>query len=145
MPRIFVSSVIPAPVEKVWERIRDFNALPDWVPMVSESRIQEDMRSDQVGCIREFSLQNGDRITEQLVALSDYDMSVSYKMLVTPMALENYFATLRLTPVTETEETFVEWSAEFDCAAEDAKDLIETISVGVFETALKALARRLQS
>ena len=87
MPRIFVSSVIPATVEKVWERVRDFNALPDWVPMVAESHIQDGMLPDQVGCIREFSLQNGDRITEQLVALSDYDMSVSYTMLMTPMAL----------------------------------------------------------
>jgi len=145
MPRIFVSSVIPAPVEKVWERVRDFNALPDWVPMVAESHIQDGMLPDQVGCIREFSLQNGDRITEQLVALSDYDMSISYTMLMTPMALENYFATLRLTPVTETKETFVEWSAEFDCAPKDAEDLIETVSVGVFETALKALARRVLS
>ena len=145
MPRVLVSSVIPAPAEKVWDRIRDFNALPDWVPMISESHIQDGKLSDQVGCIRDFSLQNGDRITEQLVALSDYDMSISYTMLVTPMALENYFATLRLTPVTETEETFVEWSADFDCSPQDVEDLIETISVGVFETALKALARRFQS
>ena len=145
MPRVFVSSVIPAPAEKVWDRIRDFNAIPDWVPMISESHIQDGKLSDQVGCIRDFSLQNGDRITEQLVALSDYDMSISYTMLVTPMALENYFATLRLTPVTETEETFVEWSADFDCSPQDVEDLIETISVGVFETSLKALARRFQS
>jgi hypothetical protein len=98
-----------------------------------------------VGCIRDFSLQNGDRITEQLVALSDYDMSLSYIILSSPMALDNYFATLRLTPVTETEETFAEWSAEFDCSPEDAEQLIHTVSVGVFETALKSLARRFES
>ena len=145
MPRIFVSSVISAPSENVWGQIRDFNGLPNWAPMVAESHIQDGLPPDQVGCIREFSLQNGDLITEQLVALSDYDMSMSYTILSSPMALDNYFATLRLTPVTETEETFVEWSAEFDCKSEDAEQLIDTVSVGVFETALKSLARRFES
>ena len=28
MPRIFVSSVISAPSEKVWDQVRDFNGLP---------------------------------------------------------------------------------------------------------------------
>jgi hypothetical protein len=97
---LFLQSFLLQP--KKFGTVRDFNALPDWVPMVSESHIQDGKLSDQVGCIRDFSLQNGDRITEQLVALSDYDMSISYTMLMTPMALENYFATLRLTPVTET-------------------------------------------
>jgi hypothetical protein len=145
MPRIFVSSVISAPSENVWGQVRDFNGLPNWVPMVAESHIQDGLPPDQVGCIRDFSLQNGDRITEQLVALSDYDMSLSYIILSSPMALDNYFATLRLTPITETEETFAEWSAEFDCSPEDAEQLIHTVSVGVFETALKSLARRFES
>ena len=145
MPRIFVSSVLSAPSEKVWDQVRDFNGLPNWVPMVSESHIQDGLLPDQVGCIRDFSLQNGDRITEQLVALSDYDMSLSYVILSSPMALDNYFATLRLTPVTETDETFVEWSAEFDCASEDADELIDTVSVGVFESGLKSLARKFTS
>ena len=32
------------------------------------------------------------------------------------MGVENYVATLRLTPVTDGDKTFLEWSAEFDCA-----------------------------
>ena len=34
------------------------------------------------------------------------------------MGVENYVATLTLSPVTETDATFVEWSAEFDAAPE---------------------------
>ena len=30
MAKIFRSSVINAPIDEVWARIRDFNALPDW-------------------------------------------------------------------------------------------------------------------
>jgi hypothetical protein len=30
MAKIFRSSVINAPIDEVWARIRNFNALPDW-------------------------------------------------------------------------------------------------------------------
>ena len=39
MPRIYISSVIDAPAAKVWERIRDFNGLPQWHPGIADSRI----------------------------------------------------------------------------------------------------------
>ncbi|MDJ1007468.1 MAG: SRPBCC family protein [Paracoccaceae bacterium] len=144
MPRVFVSAVIPAPAEKVWDLIRDFNGLPTWLPIVAESRILDGMAADQVGCTRDFTLQNGDRITETLVSLSDYDMAFSYTMGITPMPLENYFATLRLTPVTETGQTFAEWSAEFDCAPEEADGLIDSIGEGVFAAGFAALSRRFE-
>ena len=142
MPRLFVSAVIPAAADAVWDRIRDFNGLPNWLPLVAESRLLTGSSGDQVGAERELTLQNGDRITETLVSLSDYDMSFSYTMGDTPMPLENYFATLRLTPVTETGQTFAEWSAEFDCAAEDETELVENISSNVFEAGFAALQRR---
>ena len=41
MARVYVSSVIDAPAARVWERIRDFNALPRWHPRIRDSRMQE--------------------------------------------------------------------------------------------------------
>ncbi|MCA3017993.1 MAG: SRPBCC family protein, partial [Rhodocyclaceae bacterium] len=70
MARVYISSVIDAPVGRVWERVRDFNALPRWLPLVRESRIENGEPSDRVGCVRDFRLQNGDRLREQLLALS---------------------------------------------------------------------------
>ena len=54
-------------------------------------------------------------------------------------------ATLKLTPVTDGNRTFAEWSAEFDCPPEREKELAEQIGQGVFQTALghlKTLVRR---
>ncbi len=144
MPRIFVSAVIPAKADSVWERIRDFNGLPNWMPLVAESQLLDSSAGDQIGAVRELILQNGDRITETLVAMSDFDMSFSYTMGDTPMPLENYFATVRLTPVTETNQTFAEWSAEFDCAPEDADDLVGNISETVFAAGFASLQRRFE-
>jgi hypothetical protein len=61
------------------------------------------------------------------------------------MGVENYVATLKLTPVTDGNRTFAEWTAEFDCPPEREKELAEQIGQGVFQaafTALKGLLRR---
>ncbi|HKA82021.1 MAG TPA: SRPBCC family protein, partial [Xanthobacteraceae bacterium] len=106
MARIYASSVLPAPAAKVWARIRDFNGLPNWHPAIAESRIENGEPSDRVGCIRDFRLRNGDRIRECLLGLSDYDMFCTYSILESPMGVESYVATLRLTPITDGDRTF---------------------------------------
>ena len=44
MPTLYVSSVIDAPIENVWARIRDFNGLPSWHPRMVESEIEDGNR-----------------------------------------------------------------------------------------------------
>jgi hypothetical protein len=141
MARVFTSSVIGAPASKVWGRIRDFNGLPTWHPAIRESRIEDGEPSDKVGCIRDFYLQNGDRIRERLLGLSDHDLFCTYSILESPMGVENYIATLRLTPITDGDRTFAEWSAEFDCPAEREAELLETIGNGVFQGGFDSLKR----
>ena len=65
------STVIDAPIERVWAVLRDFNSHDQWHDVVEESRIEGDERSDQVGCVRSFTLKDGNRIREQLLTLSD--------------------------------------------------------------------------
>ncbi len=91
--------------------------------------------------MRDFRLRNGDRIREKLLGPSDYDMVCTYSILESPMGVENYVATLRLTPVTDGDKTFMEWSAEFDCSAEREAELINTIGAGVFQGGFDALKR----
>lgn len=141
MARVYVSSVIEAPADKVWEWIRDFNALPRWHPRIRDSRIEDALPSDKVGCIRNFSLQNGDNIREQLLGLSDYDMFCTYAILESPMPIEDYVATLRLTPVTDGARSFGEWSAEFSCNPDKEADLVAGIGGNVFQAGFDALKR----
>ncbi len=139
MAEVYTSSIINAPAERVWGRIRDFNALPAWHPLIAESRIEGGAPSDQVGCVRDFRLKDGGRIREKLLALSDYEFSCSYSILESPMGVENYVATLKLTPVTDGNRTFAEWSAEFDCAAEAETQLVADIGGDVFQGGFDAL------
>ncbi len=145
MPRVYISSVINAPAARVWERIRDFNALPRWVPAVRESRIENGEPSDKIGCVRAFRLQNGDPLREKLLGLSDFDYFCTYSILESPMPLTDYIATVRLTPVTDGDRTFAEWTAEFECAPEVAEELVTNIGQNVFQAAFDALKRQMTS
>jgi hypothetical protein len=137
--RVYTSSVIEASAEAVWAHIRDFNGLPKWHPAIADSRIEGNWPSDRIGCIRNFRLKDGGVIREQLLMLSDYDYQCSYSILESPMGVSNYVATLKLTPVTDGNRTFAEWSAEFDAPPAQERKLADDIGQGVFEGGFNAL------
>jgi uncharacterized protein YndB with AHSA1/START domain len=143
MIRVYSSSVIDAPADRVWEVVRDFNGLPDWHPLIADSRIEGGLAADRVGCIRNFRTRDGGLIREQLLTLSDYDYECSYAILESPMGVDNYVATLKLTPITDGNRTFAEWSAEFDCDEARERELSQVIGQGVFQGGFDALKRRL--
>ena len=142
MPEVYVSTVVEAPAATVWAVIRDFNGLPTWTPFVADSRIEANLRADQVGCVRAFRLNDGGRIRERLLALSDFEFSQSYAILESPMGVEDYVATLRLLPITDGGRTFAEWSATFRCAPAREADLVNQIGRTVFLAGLQALQAR---
>ena len=110
--------------------------------MIADSRIENSQPSDKVGCIRELRLRDGARIREQLLTLSDFDYQCPYSILESPMPLEHYIATLKLTPITDGNHTFAEWSAEFDCDEVQERELAENIGQGVFQAGFNALKQR---
>lgn|SRR5512134_89860 len=142
MIKVYASSVIDAPADAVWAQIRDFNALPQWHPLIADSRIEGAAASDRVGCIRNFRTKDGGTIREQLLTLSDFDYECTYSILDSPMGVENYVATLKLTPITDGNRTFAEWSAEFDCPVPRERELAQTIGEGVFQGGFNALKQR---
>ncbi len=143
MVKIYVSSVVDAPAERVWDRVRDFNGLPNWHPAIADSRIEGNQPADKVGCIRNFHTRDSGLIRERLLALSDFDYSCTYSILESPMGVSNYVATIRLVPVTEGNRTFCEWTAEFDCDPGREKELQDFIAERVFQAGFAALSRQL--
>lgn len=139
MPKITVSSVIDAPVDAVWARIRDFNALPSWHPRMVESEIEDGLPSDEIGCVRKFKIVSGATVRERLVAFSDADRSVTYAIIETPQPISNHEATLTLRPVTDGNRTFAEWTAEFDAPAEEADKVAAGMGQNVFQGGFDAL------
>jgi hypothetical protein len=142
LAKVFRSAVIDAPAPQVWAIVRDFNGLPGWLPVAAESRIEQNARPDQIGCVRNFTLKDGGRIRERLLALSDFDFSMTYAILESPMGVEDYVSTLRLFPVTDGDRAYAEWSAEFNCPPAREADLGTLIGRNVFMGGLRALQTR---
>jgi hypothetical protein len=142
MPRVYISSVIDASADRVWSIVRDFNGLPRWMPPVADSRIEGGQPSDKVGCVRNFNMKAGGNIREQLLSLSDYDYTCSYAILESPMGVSGYTATLKLTPITDGDRTFAEWTAEFDCDPAREQELVTQIGTGVFQAGFDSLKRQ---
>lgn len=142
MARAHASSVINAPIEQVWARIRDFNALPNWNPGVASSVIEDGGPSDRVGCIRRLELKGGGTIREQLLELSDLGHHYSYSILEGPLPVANYRATLRLRRISDGNRTFAEWAASFDPDPPEKQAETEAmISKNVFQGGFDALKK----
>lgn len=139
MPTITISSVIDAPVDDVWAKIRDFNGLPSWHPRMVESEIEDGLPSDRIGCVRKFKIVSGATIREKLLAFSDADRSVTYSIVETPQPISNHKATLTLKPVTDGNRTFAEWTATFDAPAEEAGKVAAGMGENVFQGGFNAL------
>lgn len=139
MIKVYTSSVIDAAADAVWQRVRDFNGMPNWHPLIADSRIEQNLPADRIGCVRNFRTRDGGTIRERLLTLSDYDYECTYAILESPMGVENYIATLKLTPITDGNRTFAEWSAEFDCETARERELSQSIGQGVFQGGFDAL------
>jgi len=136
---IYVSSVIEAPVDKVWAIARDFTG--HWnSSVIFNSSIEGGLPSDRVGCVRAFELSDGGKLREILVGLSDERHEFSYRILVSPLPVEDYLATVRFSPVTTTGATFGEWVVDFRVPPEEEDATVATVT-GVFEGGFADLAR----
>lgn len=142
MAKVYRSTVLDAPAERVWRDLRDFNGLANWHPLMISSRIEKGHPADKIGCVRNVQLKDGARVREKLLSLSDYDFAFTYTILESSMDVSEYVATMRLFPVTEGNRCFIEWSAEFDCPPGKVAELAEAVGDGVMQSGLNALKKR---
>jgi hypothetical protein len=135
--------VIDAPADEVWATIRDFNGLATWHSgLVASSEIEEGRAGDEVGAVRSFVLTDGTHLREKLLSHSDAERSYSYDFQKTPFDVDNYHATIRVTPVTDGNRSFVEWWTTFDCDRDRIGHWEEFFAKQVFQGGFEALKRR---
>ena len=139
MVKVVRSTVLSAPIEAVWDVVRDFNGHDQWHPAVATSQIERGQPEDKVGCVRKFRLEDGSELREQLLSLSDLEQSYSYCLLDTPIPLFNYVAHVRLFPITDGDETFWEWESRFDTPAGRESELGEMVGSNIYEAGFDAI------
>lgn len=116
MSHVIVSTVIDAPIEDVWAVLRKFNGLQEWVPGIESCVMENGSNGTAVGGVRLMKFSGSPHtFREELVAMSDADFTVTYKVLEGALPVKNVVTTIALRRVTDTNQTFGEWSSEFDC------------------------------
>jgi hypothetical protein len=143
MPKAFVSTVINAPIERVWRTVADFNGLPAWMPGMTESVIEPGKGDKEVGAVRRLSMAGTkDKLRERLEVLSSDEWLITYSVLEGPLPVKNVVTSLRLRPITDTYGTLGEWSTKFE--TEPGKEAEgEQFMSRVFGAGFRALKRHL--
>ncbi|MFH9610913.1 SRPBCC family protein [Streptomyces sp. NPDC017448] len=138
MARTYVSAVVPAPVDAVWQVVRPFDTLPQWHPAIDSSVLEGD-GATTVGAVRRLRFADGaTTVVERLTALDDTARSFTYELVEHPFPVRRSVSTLRVLPVVDTDEAFVEWSAESE---EDAVESAgaQALVEGLYGSGLAAL------
>ena len=108
------SAVIDAPVDEVWQLLRNFHDM-SWTAAAESVEPVGDARSDQVGAKR---ILNG-AFHETLLAINDLDHSFRYQITdgpspVSPSDLKFYYGTVSVQPVTDENASYVSWVTHFE-------------------------------
>lgn len=138
------STVIDAPIAAVWEVLRDFNGHDRWHPAVRRSSLEAGRKTDQIGAVRNFTLQGGETVREQLLSLSDKDHRFRYTIVDAEVPLQNYLAEVHLKPVTDGDRTFWRWSSRFDTPPGQENALRDLVAKGVYEAGFEAVRDRVE-
>ncbi|WP_437718395.1 SRPBCC family protein [Sorangium sp. So ce448] len=118
---VYDSAVLDVPIEEAWRELRDIVALLPIVfgDGVKDYRYVDGGSAEKIPSRFEFTLHpSGDRAVEEVVARSEAEHSLTYRLLGQVLGIEGYTATYRLRRITtEPSKTFVEWPREFGVAA----------------------------
>lgn len=136
---VIQSAVIDAPIDRVWAVLRDFNSHDRWHPAVARSRMENDVAGDVVGGVRRFSLSDGSELREQLLSHSDREYTFTYCILDSPLPLFDYMASVRLKPVTDGNQTFWDWRAQFRTPDDRAAELKNLVGQKVYQAGFGGL------
>ena len=143
MPKVLVSTVINAPIERTWRTVSDFNGLPAWMPGMKDSTIEDGKSPTAVGAVRRLSMAgSNDKLRERLEVLSPEKFQVTYAVLEGPLPVKNIVTTIRLRPITDTYGTLAEWSSQFETAPGKEEEGGQFLS-RVFNAGFRALKRHL--
>jgi ribosome-associated toxin RatA of RatAB toxin-antitoxin module len=142
MPKPYASGVVPAPAEQVWQIIRNFNGLPDWLPAITASEITSGS-GQEVGSVRRLTLGDQGQVSEVLVSMDDDERSLTYAFTDSgPFPVRSYRSTIRVRPITSTGQAFMEWWSWFDSDAEHEAELMDTYANGVYAAGIQSLVKR---
>ena len=127
--------VLNASTNAVWALVGGFKALDRWHPDVEESTLIG--TGQEVGNVRILTLTNKETIVERLEFYDENTMNFQYRILESPLPIENYIASISVKNIDDN-MTEVIWSSSFN-AVEVGEEEVKQIISGIYIAGLKSL------
>ncbi|HQR52557.1 MAG TPA: SRPBCC family protein [Burkholderiales bacterium] len=136
---------INASPQKVWDVIKDFDALAKWHPAVAKSPAT---KGNEVGSVRDLTLKDGGKIVETLEDYSAEKMTYKYRAADGgALPVTNYSSTISVKPA-DGGKALVEWRGAFYRAypnnnpppGQDDESAVKAIT-GVYQSGLANLQK----
>jgi hypothetical protein len=143
MPKSYASTVISASADTVWSLVRDFANLDEWLPAIETCEIQGDTPAGQVGAVRRLTAQGGESVfDERLVSFDEAGRRYAYEFVASPLPVRGYRSEIRVAPVTDSGQAFVEWWGDFDADEKDVEAMTAFFTKAVYGSGLESLRKR---
>lgn len=128
MAEVHVSKQVSGSPDEVWGKVGDFHGIHKWVAGGQPTEAIND------GKARKFDLGGAGALVEELIEQGPG--FYTYKILEGPLPVENYRATLKVSP--EGDGSLVTWDATFDPRGVP-EDQAVAIITGIFQNGLSGL------
>ena len=126
---------IKAGPDQVWTAIGDFCGIAQWHPVLAGCEMAE---TDGMR-VRTLTTKDGAKLIEPLENWDDAGRSYTYRIQESPLPVQNYVSTIKVT--SEGETSTVEWSGSFEpkgASEDEAKGVIS----GIYKAGLEALQKK---
>jgi mxaD protein len=141
---------IDAPAAKVWDAVKDFNALNSWHPAVATDEIVAG-KNNVAGAVRLLTLKGGGTIKEKLLRFDAAGRSFKYAIVEGVLPVSDYSSTVTVKSAGDNKST-VTWSGHFKRKnvgdnpgdKENDKAATDTIS-GVYQGGLDNLKKMFET
>ena len=109
MPSVAERIEIPVPADVVWQTVRDFGAIDEYVPPITNAELS----GEGVGAERTLTLADGGQVVERLEERDDTARTLRYTIVDAPLPVTNYEGTMSV-EATGDAACEVTWASEFD-------------------------------
>lgn len=135
---VTVERTLRAPIDRVWQSFSAFCSIQNWQSLVETCDVYENRH----GIHRTVVMTDGSVFVERLSEFSDRDNTFTYTILIGPLGLQDYQATLDFDPIT-VGSTHLTWWASFDIEPELEQEMIETLTL-LFNNGVDGMERMLR-
>jgi len=103
MLKVTKSVEIDAPPALVWQKVKDFDALHEWLPTIAKTRITRG-HNNTPGAVRLLTLKKGGTVEQELLAYDAAGMSQTWRIIRGVLPVSDYKSTIRVEAVGDKQE-----------------------------------------